>query len=120
LNGCGRSRAQLLLWRWAPDFFFGLFNMKNLLLMAATALIIGEANLPVNSSMVVILLFVAIATAGIAAPVAISFVPSEQSSTTLAEWESGLSNHNLTITCIVLVVIAVQMLGLSLGSLLGG
>jgi len=100
--------------------FFGLFNMKNLLLMAATALIIGEANMPVNNSMVVILLFVAIATAGIAAPVAISFVPSEQSNTTLAEWESGLSNHNLTITCIVLVVIAVQMLGLSLGSLLGG
>lgn len=99
--------------------FFGLFNMKNLLLMAAAALIIGEANLPVDSSVIVVLLFVAIATTGIAAPVAVSFVQNDQGGATLAEWESGLSNHNMTITCIVLVVIAVQMLGLGLGSLLG-
>jgi len=49
----------------------------------------------------------------------VSFLQNEQSNSTLAEWESGLSIHNMTITCIVLVVIAVQMLGLSLGSLLG-
>jgi hypothetical protein len=100
--------------------FFCLFDVKNLLLMAATALIIGEANLPLDSSMVVILLFVAIATTGIAAPVAVSFTQSDHNSAILADWESGLSVHNITITCTVLVVIAVQMLGLSIGSLLGG
>jgi hypothetical protein len=99
--------------------FFGLFNMKNLLLMAAAALIIGEANLAVNSSIATILIFVAIATLGIAVPVCVAFTQNDHGGATLAKWESGLSMHNVTITCIVLVLIAVQMVGLGLGRLLG-
>jgi len=104
----------------AAGLFFGLFNMKNLLLMTAAAVVISEGSLGLDDSIRLVLLFVAIATAGIAAPLIVSFTDNEHSGPILADWENGLSVHNVTITCIVMVIIAVQMLGLGLGGLLEG
>jgi hypothetical protein len=98
--------------------FFGLFSLKNLLIVAVTAVIIGEAGLGVGGRVLAILIFVTIATLGIAAPTYVSFTQGDQARDLLIDWEYRLSTHNVIITCIVLVTLAVQLLGLGLSRLL--
>jgi hypothetical protein len=98
--------------------FFGLFSLKNLLIVAATAAIIGETGLGLGGRILAILIFATIATIGIATPAYVSLTQGERARETLVDWEYRLSIHNVTITCIVLVTIAVQLLGSGLSRLL--
>jgi hypothetical protein len=102
----------------SAGLFFSLFSMKNLLIVTAAAALIGEAGLELDGRMMAIVTFIAIATLGIAAPTYIVFTQGERATTILADWEYRLSIHNVTITCIVLVTLAVQLLGAGLSRLL--
>jgi hypothetical protein len=115
LRAIPRSTSFMAL---SAGLFFGLFSLKNLLLTAAAAVVIKEASLTLDESIVMGLIFVALATLGIAAPVYISITQNHRARETLTDWEYRLSTHNVTITCIVLVIIAIQLLGLALGKLL--
>jgi threonine/homoserine/homoserine lactone efflux protein len=97
--------------------FFGLFSVKNLLLTAAAAVVIREAGLELYQSITMLAIFVALATLGIAAPVYVALTQNSRAKAILIDWEYRLSIHNVTITCIVLVIIAVQLLGVGLGKL---
>jgi hypothetical protein len=98
--------------------FFGLFSLKNLLIVAATAAIIGETGMGVGGNILAVLIFVTVATLGIAAPAYVLFTQGDRARDILNDWEYRLSIHNVTITCIVLVTLAVQFLGVGLGRLL--
>jgi len=90
--------------------FFGLFNMKNLLLTAVAVLVIGEASIELDQRMMMVSIFLALATLGIVAPVFVLATQNERAGAILADWEYRLAMHNVTITCVVLVTIAVQIL----------
>jgi MFS family permease len=94
----------------SAGLFFGLFNMKNLLLTAVAILIIGEASFALDERLMMVLIFLVLATLGIAAPVFVSTTQNERAGAILADWEYKLGSHNVTISCVVLVIIAVQML----------
>jgi hypothetical protein len=97
--------------------FFVLFNSKNLLLTAVAVLLIGEVSVRLDQTTMMVLIFVALATSGIVAPLLISATQNEQAKPILAAWEYRLGIHNVTINCVVLVMIAVQMLIIGLGRL---
>ncbi|HMN28793.1 MAG TPA: GAP family protein [Caldilineaceae bacterium] len=102
----------------SAGLFFSLFSMKNLLIVTATAALIGEAGLELDARAMAIAMFVAVATLGIAAPTYVVFTRGERATTILDDWECKLSIYNVTITCIVLVAIALQLLSLGMGRLL--
>ncbi len=97
---------------WSAGIFFGLFSAKNLLLTASAALLIGEARLGVNETIVAVMIFVVIATSGILATGCVALTRGAQSRTILTEWEHGLSTNHVTINCSVVVMVAAQLLGL--------
>lgn len=101
----------------SAGLFFGLFNMKNLLLTAVAVLLIGEVSFGLDQRMRMVILFVAFATSGIAVPVVVSLTQNGRSQAILADWESKLAIHNVTISCAVLVIIALQLLLIGLGRL---
>lgn len=98
--------------------FFGLFSLKNLLLSAATAVVIGEANLGLGGRMTLVLIFVVVATIGIAVPSYVLLTQGDRARAILIDWECKLSVHYVTISCIVLIIIAAQLLGVGLGRIL--
>jgi len=102
----------------SAGLFFSLFSVKNLLIVTATAAVIGEAGLGMAGRITAVLIFVTVATLGIAVPAYIAFAQGERAKAILTDWEYRLSVHNVTITCIVLVTIAVQLLGAGLIRLL--
>ena len=102
----------------SAGLFFSLFSVKNILIVIATAAVIGETGLGMAGRITVVLIFVTIATLGIAVPAYIAFAQGDRAAAILTDWEYRLSVHNVTITCIVLVTIAVQLLGVGLSRLL--
>jgi hypothetical protein len=103
---------------WSAGLFFGLFSVRNILLTGAAAMIMGESIMSTDGMLFSCLLFVTIASLGIALPVMLAATQSDQANATLTEWENWLSLHNLTINWIVRVVIAVQLLAISLTRLI--
>lgn len=101
----------------SAGLFFGLYSVKNLLIMGAAAVIIGEAGLGARGQITTILIFVAIATVGIAAPIFVLLSQDERARTILTHWEYQLSTYNVPITCIVLVIIALEFLSIGLSRL---
>jgi hypothetical protein len=98
--------------------FFGLVSLKNLIFSAAAAAAIGQAHLSTTQSLLAILLFIAIATAGIATPVYVSYAKKEQAQAILDGWMQWLSANNTTIVCLLCLLIGVRLIGDGLGEIL--
>jgi hypothetical protein len=102
----------------AAGFFFGLVSLKNLVFATAAAAAIGKAHLSILQSYLSILLFILIATTGIAAPVYVSYVKKEKAQTLLDGWVRWLSANNTTIVCLLCMLVGVRLIGDGLGQLL--
>jgi len=99
-------------------FFFGLFSLKNLVFTAAAAASIGRANLPLSQALIAILLYIAVATAGIAAPVYVAFAKKEQAEDIFVRSVQWLSVNNALIVSLLCLVVGVRLFGDGLGGLL--
>jgi threonine/homoserine/homoserine lactone efflux protein len=94
-------------------------NPKNLALGAAAAITIGKASLDLLPLLVVIIVFVLIASISILVPVAYDLFGGESARTTLDGWKAWLEEHNATVMTVLLLVLGVAIVGKGLGALLG-
>ena len=101
----------------AVGFFLGLVSLKNLVFATAAASQIGQAHLAVTQALLVILIFIVIASLGVASPVYVSFAKGKQAEAILANWEQWLSLNNTTILCVLCLIIGADLLGDGLGAL---
>ncbi len=121
------ERAELPKWMTAADsmppakaFLLGLFLSavvpKNLLLALSAGVIVGEAVRSVGQAAVVILIFTAIATSTVAAPVVAHLVAPARVSGPLEQLREWLVDNNVTIMVVVLLVIGAVMIGNGIAS----
>lgn len=94
-------------------------NPKNLALAAAAAITIGKAALDIGPLLVVIIVFVLIASISIIVPVAYDLLGGEKARTTLDGWKAWLEANNAVVMTVLLLVMGVAIVGKGLGALLG-
>ncbi len=98
----------------SAGLFFGLFSVRNLLLIVTAAMVIGESIMSSDGRLWTSLFFGLIASIGVAAPLVVAAMQPNRANAILTEWENWLSHHNVTINCIVHAVVAVQLLAIGL------
>jgi threonine/homoserine/homoserine lactone efflux protein len=118
----GDGDAPLPKWMGALDTFrppkaaaagavLAAANPKNLLLAVAGAAVIAQAELGAGQAAGAIAIFVAIATLGVGAPVAIAFAMGDRSRGMLDDLRAWLAHHNAAIMTVLLLVIGVKLIG---------
>jgi hypothetical protein len=86
-------------------------NPKNLLLSVAGAVVIAQAGISTGEEIAVYVLFVAIASIGVAAPIVIFFALGSRSSRLLDAMKNWLARNNTVIMAVLLLVIGVKLIG---------
>lgn len=86
-------------------------NPKNLGLAAAAATTVSQAGLPTGETVVVLAVFVALASVTIAVPVLYSFFGGDGARATLDGWKAWLTVNNATVMAVVLLVLGAKVLG---------
>jgi threonine/homoserine/homoserine lactone efflux protein len=86
-------------------------NPKNLLLAVAGAVAIAGAGISSGEETVAWIVFIAIASIGVAAPVVISFAMGSRSRQLLDRLKSWMSHNNAVIMAVLLLVIGVKLIG---------
>jgi len=92
-------------------------NPKNLALAVAGGATIAQAGLSAGSDAVAILVFVAIASVTIVAPVVAYLALGEKAADTLDHLRAWMAANNATIMTVVCVVLAAKLIGAGLGGL---
>ena len=86
-------------------------NPKNILLMAAAAAEIAEAGLAGGQEIVVLVVFVVIASAGVLTPLVLSLALGERSRAMLDGLKAWLARHNAAIISVIFVAIGAKLIG---------
>ncbi|HEY5727095.1 MAG TPA: GAP family protein [Acidimicrobiia bacterium] len=92
-------------------FVLATANPKVLPVTLAAAAAIATAGLSGGESVVVMLVFMLIATIGIATPIAISYLAGDKSEQILGDLHHWLAHNNATIMAVILLVIGAKLLG---------
>jgi threonine/homoserine/homoserine lactone efflux protein len=91
--------------------FLSALNPKNLLLTVAGATAIAKAGIPGGEEAVALVVFVLIASLGVAAPVVIYFALGERAGPPLERLKGWLAHNNAVIMAVLLVIIGVKLIG---------
>jgi threonine/homoserine/homoserine lactone efflux protein len=86
-------------------------NPKNLLLAVAGAAAIAQTGISTGKQAGAYIVFVAIASIGVAAPVVIAFALGDRSRTVLDELKAWLAHNNAVIMAVLLLIIGVKLIG---------
>ena len=86
-------------------------NPKNLLLAVAGAAAIAQTGISTGEQVVSYVIFVLIASIGVAAPVVIYFAMGERSQHLLDELKTWLARNNAVIMAVLMVIIGVKLIG---------
>jgi threonine/homoserine/homoserine lactone efflux protein len=86
-------------------------NPKNLLLAVAGAAAIAQTGISTGQEVVSYVVFVAIASIGVAAPVVIYFATGERSQDLLDELKTWLSRNNAVIMAVLMLIIGIKLIG---------
>ena len=86
-------------------------NPKNLLLTLAAATTIASTSLSTGDQVLVYVVYVLIATIGVAAPVVIYFAMGERSQPMLDNLKTWLAHNNAAIMAVIFLVIGAKVLG---------
>jgi threonine/homoserine/homoserine lactone efflux protein len=92
-------------------------NPKNLLLTVAGAAAIAQTGISTGSQIGAFIVFVAIASLGVAAPVVIYFALGDRSGPMLAKLKSWLTHNNAVIMATLLLIIGVKLIGEAISGL---
>ncbi|WP_369223921.1 GAP family protein [Streptomyces sp. R39] len=122
------SQAQLPKWMAAIDRFtpakilgLGLLlsagNLKNAPLTIAAAASISSAGIPVTQQTGALAIFVAIASLGVLAPLAVYLVLGERARTILADWREWAARNNVAVMAVLFFVLGLKLLGDGVGIL---
>ena len=86
-------------------------NPKNLGLTIAAAASIGVSGLSSGTELVVLVVFVLIASIGVAAPVVLNLILGSRAEPTLTEMKDWLITNNATVMAVLFVVLGAKLLG---------
>jgi threonine/homoserine/homoserine lactone efflux protein len=86
-------------------------NPKNLLLAVAGAAAIAQTGISTGQQIASYVIFVAIASIGVAAPVVIYFAMGDRSRHLLGELKTWLSHNNNVIMAVLMLIIGVKLIG---------
>jgi threonine/homoserine/homoserine lactone efflux protein len=86
-------------------------NPKNLLLAIAGALAIAQVGISTGEQIGAYVVFVAIASIGVAAPVVLYFALGERSRELLDAMKDWLARNNAVIMAVLLLIIGVKLIG---------
>ncbi len=108
-------------WRKPPVKAFGLavvlsaVNPKNLILTAGAASTVGQNGVSTGDAVVVLAVFVVVASLSIAAPVTVGLLAGDRAQRVLDTWKGWLEQNNATVMAVLLVVIGVVLFAKGLG-----
>jgi threonine/homoserine/homoserine lactone efflux protein len=91
--------------------FLSALNPKNLLLTLAGAVAISQTGISTGEQIGTYVVFVAIASIGVAAPVVISFAMGDRSQRILDSLKTWLARNNAVIMAVLLLIIGVKLIG---------
>jgi len=86
-------------------------NPKNLLITVGAAAAIAQVGVSAGDQAVALAIFVAIASLGVGAPVAMFFLLGERAAKLLSELKDWMTAHNAAIMTVLLLVIGVKLIG---------
>jgi threonine/homoserine/homoserine lactone efflux protein len=86
-------------------------NPKNLLLSVAGATAIAQTGIPGGEQAVALIVFILIASLGVAAPIVIYFALGDRAGPLLDGLKSWLAHNNTVIMAVLLVIIGVRLIG---------
>jgi hypothetical protein len=86
-------------------------NPKNLLLSVAGAVVIAQAGISTGEEVAAYVVFVAIASVGVAAPIVIFFALGSRSRRLLDAMKDWLARNNAVIMAVLVLVIGVKLIG---------
>jgi threonine/homoserine/homoserine lactone efflux protein len=92
-------------------FVLSAVNPKNLILTLAASTTIAATNLPGTDQVIAFVVYAAIATLGVAIPVAVYFTMGRRSEPLLDNMKAWLAYNNATIMAIIFLVIGAKVLG---------
>lgn len=86
-------------------------NPKNLLLTVAGAAAVAQTGISTGSQIGAWVVFVVVASIGVAAPVVIAFALGDRSQKILADLKGWLAHNNAAIMAVLLLIIGVKLIG---------
>ncbi len=86
-------------------------NPKNLILIVGGAAAIAQTEVSGADQAIVWIIFMVIATIGVAAPIVIYFVMGDKAAGILADLKAWMAYHNAAIMAVILVIIGVKLIG---------
>ncbi len=86
-------------------------NPKNLLLVVAAAAAISQTGTSAGGQAVALIVFILIATVGVAAPVAIYYLMGDRAEKILSELHNRLVRDNAVIMAVICVIIGAKLIG---------
>jgi threonine/homoserine/homoserine lactone efflux protein len=95
----------------AAGVVLSALNPKNLLLIIAGAAAVAQTGISTGSQVGAWVVFVVIASIGVAAPVVIAFALGDRSRTILADLRTWLAHNNAVIMAVLLLIIGVKLIG---------
>lgn len=107
--GMGRSAVMGL--------FLSVVSLKNLILMAAAASVIGQAGLGIRGIVVAVGIFVAICSIGVLIPLLLQLFGGERAANFLDNWGTWLEANVGTITAVVMVLMGANLVGKGISGL---
>lgn len=94
----------------AGAFFSGL-NPKNLMLAVAGAATVAGAGISTGDEVIAYVIFVLVASIGVAVPVVIDLVMGDRAACLLDGLKNWMAQNNAVITAVLLLVIGVKLIG---------
>lgn len=92
-------------------FALTALNPKNVLLAVAAAAEVAEAGLPAGEKIVVMLVFVLIASAGVLSPLVVAVALGERSRTLLEGLRAWMTRYNAAIMTVLFLLIGAKLIG---------
>jgi threonine/homoserine/homoserine lactone efflux protein len=95
----------------AAGIVFSAANPKNLLLAVAAAVTVGAAGLSTTDEVITWVVFILIASIGVAAPVVVASAMGDRSREILDNLKNWMAQNNAVIMAVLLLVIGVKLIG---------
>ena len=92
-------------------FALTVLNPKNVLLAVAAAAEVAEAGLPAGEKIVVMLVFVLIASAGVLSPLVVAVALGDRSRTLLEGLRAWMTGYNAAIMTVLFLLIGAKLIG---------
>ena len=110
-SGCPRSTPSSRRRRSGAGVLLSAVNPKNLLLAVAGAAAIAQTGIPGGEQAVAWVVFILVASVGVAAPVIVAVALGDRSRHVLDELKDWLAANNATIIAVLMVVIGAKLIG---------